>query len=194
MSAATKVFSTKGFNKTTMEEIATEAEYSPGTLYLYFKNKDELYASLTISILQYLNAKLSEVTEKSHTCNDPELILDYLLNALSDVYDFDPMILINVFHLQSSETLKKLSDEILDEIKHLSKNAIGEMANVFEQGINQGIFVDKKPIILADIAWAIYSGVVLWEDSKKILDNKKNFLKSTLKSAFEIFGHGIIAK
>ena len=41
--AAKKVFSEKGFNKATMDDIAGEAELSPGTLYLYFKNKEELY-------------------------------------------------------------------------------------------------------------------------------------------------------
>jgi AcrR family transcriptional regulator len=49
MIAAKRVFSFKGFNKATMEDIASEAELSPGTLYLYFKNKDELCASFTFS-------------------------------------------------------------------------------------------------------------------------------------------------
>ena len=40
--AAKKVFSDKGFNRATMDDIANEAELSPGTLYLYFKNKEEL--------------------------------------------------------------------------------------------------------------------------------------------------------
>ncbi len=40
--AAKRVFSDKGFNRATMEDIAKEAELSPGTLYLYFKNKDEI--------------------------------------------------------------------------------------------------------------------------------------------------------
>ncbi|RLC22759.1 MAG: TetR/AcrR family transcriptional regulator, partial [Deltaproteobacteria bacterium] len=48
MIAAKRVFSLKGFNKATMEDIANEAELSPGTLYLYFKNKDELCASLSL--------------------------------------------------------------------------------------------------------------------------------------------------
>ncbi len=46
--AAKRVFSEKGYSKSTMEDIAKEAELSPGTLYLYFKNKDELYASLSL--------------------------------------------------------------------------------------------------------------------------------------------------
>jgi AcrR family transcriptional regulator len=61
MVAAKRVFSVKGFSKATMEDIAKEAELSPGTLYLYFKNKDELYASLSLRILQYLLIRLEHV-------------------------------------------------------------------------------------------------------------------------------------
>lgn len=61
INAARKVFSSKGFNASTMEEIATEAELSPGTLYLYFKNKEELHTSLSIEILKYLTGELQNV-------------------------------------------------------------------------------------------------------------------------------------
>ena len=44
---------------------------------------------------------------------------------------------------------------------------------------------------LADIVWALFSGIVLWEESKRLIDNKKDYLKSTLEVAFEIFGQGI---
>jgi AcrR family transcriptional regulator len=59
--AAKRVFSEKGFNRATMEDIAREAELSPGTLYLYFKNKEELYASLSVRILQYINIRMEHV-------------------------------------------------------------------------------------------------------------------------------------
>ncbi|NIR14250.1 MAG: helix-turn-helix transcriptional regulator [Desulfobacterales bacterium] len=38
--AAEKVFAEKGFSGATIENIAEQAELSPATLYLYFKNKD----------------------------------------------------------------------------------------------------------------------------------------------------------
>ena len=63
MIAATRVFSEKDFNKATMEDIAKEAELSPGTLYLYFKNKDELFASLSLRILHYMNIRLQHVLQ-----------------------------------------------------------------------------------------------------------------------------------
>jgi AcrR family transcriptional regulator len=63
--AAKRVFSEKGFNKATMEDIAKEAELSPGTLYLYFKNKEELYASLSLRILQYLHIRVTHVNKET---------------------------------------------------------------------------------------------------------------------------------
>ncbi|GAB6906569.1 Transcriptional regulator, TetR family [Desulfosarcina cetonica] len=187
--AAKRVFSEKGFNKATMEDIAKEAELSPGTLYLYFKNKEELYASLSLRILQYLHIRVSHVNKESDL--SPDQKLKALMDAMYDVYDFDPLIIINMFHLQSSETLKNLSETLLDEIKQLSQKSIGAIARIFEDGIAQDIYVDRHPVALADIFWAMFSGVVLWEASKKIISADKDYLKSTLATAFELFERGI---
>jgi AcrR family transcriptional regulator len=79
MVAAKRVFTEKGFSKATMEDIAKEAELSPGTLYLYFKNKDELYASLSLRILQYLMIRLE------HVSAEPFIDAVHRLNALKDM-------------------------------------------------------------------------------------------------------------
>lgn len=187
--AAKRVFSDKGFSKATMEDIAKEAELSSGTLYLYFKNKEELYASLSLRILQYLHIRVAHVNKEAGW--DPIQKLDGLIEAMYDVYDFDPLIIINMFHLQSSETLKNLSEELLDEIKTLSKTSIGAIATIFKEGIDCGVIQDRHPNALADIFWSLFSGVVLWEDSKKIIDDKKDYLKQTLRTSFEIFKRGV---
>ncbi len=187
--AAKRVFSIKGFSKTTMEDIAKEAELSPGTLYLYFKNKDELYASLSLRVLQYLNIRLEHVLNEKGL--GPEARVESLKQAMVDVYEFDPMILINMFHLQSSETLRNLSPELLSDIKSLSRKSLGAMASIFEAGIKKGAFIDRHPVALGDTLWALFSGLVLWEESKRIINNDKNYLKQTLEIAFEIFSRGI---
>ena len=187
--AAKRIFSLNGFNKTTMEDIAKEAELSPGTLYLYFKNKDELYASLSLRVLQYLNIRLEHVVLEPGL--GPEERIESLKQAMYDVYDFDPMILINMFHLQSSETLRNLSPELLSEIEKLSRKSINTLASIFEEGIREGVFIERHPVALGDSMWSLFSGVVLWEESKRILDSKKNYLKQTLDVAFEIFTRGI---
>jgi len=186
--AAKRVFSEKGFSKTTMEDIAREAELSPGTLYLYFKNKDELYASLSLRILQYMNIRLEDVTKE--TDSNPKQKIDSIKEALYDVYQFDPMILINMFHLQSGETLKNISSPLLDNITELSRNSLQILADIFKNTSASDSFLSRRPNAVADIVWSLFTGVVLWEESKRLIDDDKDQLKKTLDTAFEIFSRG----
>jgi len=189
MIAAKRVFYTKGFAKVTMEDIASEAELSPGTLYLYFKNKDDLCASLSLRILQYLNIRLRHVSAEKEL--DGQQKLEALKKAIIDVYEFDPLILIHLFRLQSSEILKNLSPQLLADIKELFSSSLGAMSDIFNEGINRGVIIDKKPEALADLLWALFSGIVLWGESKKIMDKNKDYLKQALETAFEVFFLGI---
>lgn len=187
--AAKRVFSNKGYNRATMEDIAQEAELSPGTLYLYFKNKEELFASLSLRILQFCLIRIEEVT------NNEELGLNEKVEALKeamfDVYSFDPVALINTFHLQSSETLANLSPTLINEFNELTRKSIKALSKTFEEGTKAGIFIEQSPIVLADVFWSTFSGVVLWLSSKKLIDEKKDYLKDTLKFAFDVFEQGI---
>lgn len=189
MGAARKIFASKGFKKATMEDIAREAEYSPGTLYLYFKNKDELNASLSINVMEYLVKQAEEVNEREDL--DPLQKLHALRKALYGVYEFDPLLLLNIFNLQSGNGLKALSPDMLEVIKNLSGNALGEIAKVYEEGIRAGFFIDRHPVALADITWSIFTGVILWEDSKKNLNAGKDYLKQTFDVAFDILIRGV---
>ncbi|MGQ9654861.1 MAG: TetR/AcrR family transcriptional regulator, partial [Thermodesulfobacteriota bacterium] len=44
--AAVKIFAEKGFYKAKISEIAREAGVADGTIYLYFKNKDDILIQL----------------------------------------------------------------------------------------------------------------------------------------------------
>ncbi|HAP66486.1 MAG TPA: TetR/AcrR family transcriptional regulator, partial [Nitrospinae bacterium] len=50
LEAAIKVFSEKGYSQTTIREVAKRAGISVGGVYIYFKNKEEIYFTL----LKYL--------------------------------------------------------------------------------------------------------------------------------------------
>jgi AcrR family transcriptional regulator len=192
MVAAKRVFSEKGFNKATMEDIAQEAELSPGTLYLYFKNKEELYASLSLRILQYLLLRVEHVNNLKGS--SPDERLKGLIEAMYDVYEFDPLIIINMFHLQSSETLRNLTPQLLAEIKDLSSKSMNSISKIFKDGIHDGLFIDRHPVALADTFWSLFSGVILWLTSKKLINEDKDYLKDTLALAFDVFQRGLKVK
>ncbi|MFZ5571058.1 MAG: TetR/AcrR family transcriptional regulator [Thermodesulfobacteriota bacterium] len=189
MVAAKTVFHRNGFNKATMEDIAREAELSPGTLYLYFKNKNELYASLSLRILQYLLIRLEEVRSKEKVTARKRFGL--LKEAIYDVYEFDPPMFIKMFHFQSSEIYESLTTELKNDIRELSTQARDAIAALFQEGIDAHVFINEKSSVLAEMIWAFFSGIVLLEENKKALDGRNNDLKRNLKSAFEIFFRGI---
>jgi len=189
MDAAKKVFSEKGVSGATMESIANQAELSPATLYLYFRNKDELYASLNLKMLQLLIEKL-EAVQIGQPHLSPAEKLKRMEHILYDVYDNDPLNLISILRFQSSDILQNLSPELSAQIKKHSRKALTTLAKVFENGIKEKQFIDRSPIALADIVWSLFAGLVLWEESKRGLDPNKDYLKPTLGLASDMFRRG----
>lgn len=141
MVAAKRVFSAKGFSKTTIEDIAREAELSPGTLYLYFKNKDDLYASLS-SV--FFNICLFDWNIWILKKMNPGQKFELLKNIMYDVYEFDPLILINMFHLHSSENLKNLSPQLIAKIRKLLHKTLKAIAIIFSEGMDKKFFIKKS--------------------------------------------------
>ncbi|MDQ6763855.1 MAG: TetR/AcrR family transcriptional regulator, partial [Bacteroidota bacterium] len=46
LDAVRSIFLEKGYDQTSIRNIAERIEYSPGTIYLYFKEKDEIFHAL----------------------------------------------------------------------------------------------------------------------------------------------------
>lgn len=189
ISAARKVFSAKGFQRATVEEISSEAELSSGTLYLYFKNKEELHTCLSIDMLKYLASEIKKI--ESYDISVREKIERYC-DIFIDMYDYDANVLINLFHLQSGETLNHLSDEVMQQLKKYSVIAHSSIVTTIKEGIETGICIDEYPEALADILWGAYAGVILWVNSKRLLNEQKDFVKPTLKLAFQIILQGML--
>lgn len=59
--AAARVFSGRGVTSATMDEVALEAAVSKGTLYLYFKSKDELFLTIALEALDTLADSMESV-------------------------------------------------------------------------------------------------------------------------------------
>jgi len=192
IAASKRVFLAKGVTEATIKDIAEEAELSPGTLYIYFKNKDELYSSISIRMLKHLSLGLQRVKERAEITHEERIIA--VKEALFEAYEIDPPIFITLSHLQASETLENISPDLLNQIMGLSRQSLDTLADIFAKRMNDGSIQDFDPQKLALILWALFSGLVLWEESKRSLDPGKNFLKPTMDIAFEIFWRGIMKR
>jgi AcrR family transcriptional regulator len=189
IAASKRVFSSKGFSRATIKDIAEAAELSPGTIYIYFKNKDELYAALSIRMLKHLNVRLQHVKARKDLTSEHQR-MNAVKHALSEVYEIDPPMFITLSHLQASETLNNISSELFDQIMGLSRQSLDTMAHILGRGMQGKGSRSRGPLQMALILWALFSGLILWEESKRTLDPRKDFLKPTLETAFEIFSRG----
>ena len=65
LSAAEKLIEEKGFSNTSINDITDACGVATGTLYLYFKNKDEILLQLSKNIHEKLEQQLEEVHSDS---------------------------------------------------------------------------------------------------------------------------------
>ena len=115
MDAAKELFSTRGFQETTMEEIANKVELSPSTLYLYFQNKEELYGSMSVRDVAILLERLEKIDSRVE--EDAVQRIKALKEVLYSLYEYDPQLLLRVFNFQTSDLFKNLSPELKSDIQ-----------------------------------------------------------------------------
>lgn len=187
--AAKRVFSANGFQKATMGEIAREAELSCGTLYIYFKKKEELYASLSLRILRYLLIRLEYIDSDAPTIQQ----IQQLEDVMFDVYAFDSRIVLSIFHLHPKEVLDNLSTQLMGELEGLFNKAMQKIARVFEAGIKAGAISGLSPTTLAEVFWSLFTGAVLWQAGlDRSEDRNEDTFKQMLGTSFDVFRRGLM--
>lgn len=95
LSAATAMFLQEGYEKTSIRNVAEKIEYSPATIYLYFKDKDELFYAIHDLGFQ----KLLKQMERVRKVQDPlerlrELGLTYIDFAITNPEYYDLMFIL----------------------------------------------------------------------------------------------------
>ena len=187
--AAMSIFMNKDFKSVTIEDIANKAELSPATLYLYFKNKYELYASLHLMYLEDLHDQIEEVYENESLTVEEKIIR--FKDAMYYAFRNNPTLLKIIFNIQLYNVLPSLDPILLKKLNNVARSFMNMMAAVYEEGVELDKFKEGHGMLHADILWAIFSGLVVWEEAKRQISPRKSFLKPTLDRAFDIFCWGI---
>ncbi|HBA26708.1 MAG TPA: TetR/AcrR family transcriptional regulator [Nitrospinae bacterium] len=92
LEAAIKVFSEKGYSQTTIREVAKRAGISVGGVYIYFKNKEEIYFTLLKYLLDEFRDRAGESIKD---IEDPaEAVKNYIAINLNYAKKFKGLILI----------------------------------------------------------------------------------------------------
>lgn len=171
--AAEKVFFSKGVENATMDEVATAAEYSKGTLYLYFKNKNELFHGIICRAL----GKLYEMFTAATAGKPNGLARIYALGqAYHQFYETEPEYFMALLHQEKLEVDKEtLENSYSFACCHKVGNKIFDfIKQCIEEGIEDGsVHKDHDPSKLSLILWGHTAGVL------HILKSKETMLETT---------------
>jgi TetR/AcrR family fatty acid metabolism transcriptional regulator len=107
LAAATRVFSRNGFESSRLDQVALLAKIGKGTIYNYFKSKEDLFESVVHSIMQ---AIFQRIIERTGDIKDPLENLVRGITALFEYFEANPDacgVYLRSFHGQASSAKKR---------------------------------------------------------------------------------------
>lgn len=154
LKAAIRVFARKGFYSTRVSEIAKAAGVADGTIYLYFKNKDDVLISIFQDRISKLLEVLGDAIGKASGFEDKlRVVVDIQLGLLDGSRDLAEVVTVNL--RQSSRLLKQFGAPLFG--KYLET-----VARVFEEGQEQGVVRrDLNARVLARALWGALDAIAL---------------------------------
>jgi len=180
--AAIVKFSKKGTSATTMQEIAEEAGIGKGTLYRYFKNKEDLISSL---IKFGLNDVLEKVKKEIAKLDDPikkiEQIITVQLNFYKNHGEFHKFLTREVWghKLKFKYEIKEIMDKYTEIIE-----------NVIIEGIEQKKLKKMNPL---NVTISLF-GMIYITSAHRIMfeqDFSANEIEEIKEDIMEIYFNGI---
>ncbi|HDR7613356.1 TPA: TetR/AcrR family transcriptional regulator [Bacillus mycoides] len=173
LETAERLFVTKGYTKTTVNDILKEIGIAKGTFYHYFKSKEEVMDEIIMRIIK------ADVAKAKAIVSNPNIpVLDKLFRVLmeqslksGDVKDK----MIEQFHQPNNAEMHQKS--IVQSIIHLSP----VLAEILEQGIAEGIFSTPYPqetieLLLSSAQVIFDEGLFQWKP-EEMMRRAKAYIK-----------------
>ncbi|MEZ5073001.1 MAG: TetR/AcrR family transcriptional regulator [Bacteroidales bacterium] len=190
--AAEDVFFTKGIDLATMDDVAERAELSKGTLYLYFRNKEDLYVAVAQSAIDLLRRSMDGIED------GPDPALDKLQAmgrqtvrfARSHPNHMKAILLLEGFEVkQSGVTIHDVKEAILRD------SPVGLLIRILEQGISEGLIRRDIPAtLLAHTLWMQTISVIRFVYGRAdILESLELKTDQVFEIHLELLLHGIRA-
>lgn len=149
LKAAQKVFLRDGYMNSSMDLIAEEAQLSKGTLYLYYKTKDDLYASVLLEKgLSTLKQFLNDADTKASSIEDK--ILNFSLAYYQFAINYPEFFnMLNELHSEGVLNYANINPDTLQSIRKIEEEIFLDKLITFQKGIESGIFNDDISICYA---------------------------------------------
>lgn len=185
LDAARELFIKEGYENVSMRKIAEKIEYSPTTIYLYFKDKTDLLYHLCEESFAKLLVTLKQIVEDE---DDPFICLKKGLRAYIE------------FGLKYPNHYKVLflihPEQHMDKERYTEENSMGQQAfnqlrGVVEACVKQGKFRPVDVEMTSQAIWAAVHGITSllivhphfpWVDKDHLINHVIDLVLNSLKA------------
>lgn len=149
-----------GFSKMSMRKIAKEANVSATSIYLHFKNKDELLLALIeTSIAQLADALKKELNPGDDPIRKLEKMADGFIDfALNRPQEYE------IIYMVRPEEMPKFPKEKFNQVRKIYEL----LAGIIEEGKTRGVLDVEDSLLSAYTVWAQLHGVASVVISKRL--------------------------
>ncbi len=145
LKVALELFSEKGYHNVSMQEVAGRAEFAIGTLYKFFKNKEDLYKSLMLTLAESYHQLLVEAL------NSDGGVLSRLkkyVDAKAKVFS-DNVSMVRLYFAETRGANFNIKAGLDLDLRTVYEDSLQLLASTFETGIREGVFRKQDPYYLA---------------------------------------------
>ncbi len=168
--SALKVFSSKGYHKTTMAEIALDAGFGKGTLYWYWRSKEDLYFSLIEDMHREFLELVERAVEMEGSAWDKLL---WLGREITDLYYRDRDYCKLSWKMRAEE-LETFSPEHVERLHHYVNRTKEKLREIMAQGVAEGLFPPYDPYYLACMLMGLVEGMeIQWLEDPQSFDLRR---------------------
>lgn len=182
--AAECLFATKGYHEATIQDIAKKAQYGAGTVYLYFKDKDDLYFSL---LEEKIKSMVDAIKEKTEQVKDARKKLEMFIHESFTFFEKNE----DFFRIYSSErnNIQRVVDKGKIEASSAVEYGKEYVAAIIKMAQGQDVIIKEyNPHDLADMLISIMSSAFASStvSKKRVKDtNKADFVCSVFLRGVE---------
>ena len=194
ISAAQKIFFEKGLPSATMDEIAEAAELSKGTLYLYYKSKEDLYLAVAMrgSDIMY-KMFVDATTPGKPTLQRVADLGEAYFAFFKEHRDYFRM----YQYFENSQFHKQVSQDMLAVCANHDSKIWSVVIGLIQQGVSEGLFdPDLDPAQAAIILWSTGNALMrqMDRDDDYWKAHMRVDLEATMRKAYQLILEGMMTK
>ena len=133
LEAAERLFAQNGFYNSTVAEIAKESEFAIGTIYQFFKNKEELYYTMMIEKFDLLYTTIQKEVGKKKNCLEKlSCLVAEVLSFIEQHVDF-----FKIFTWELNVLKPNMENKLKEQLINKHFTYIKLISDVIKEGIDE---------------------------------------------------------